>query len=162
MTRTASASWARTGQGTGEHFGVQDGDRPVFRHIRKGLRRNRRGDGGGRGRGGVHPLQRPHERLCQGAPARVREDHREGADRRRMTPSRGRGCGASRSCFRIGLVDLGYDIGETESPITPVYVPSGDEKSAMGDDLAAPRAVRRVRFRGHVPRGAAAAWFFSA
>ena len=31
-----------------------------------------------------------------------------------------------------GLVDLGFDIGETQSPITPVYVPSGDEKSAMG------------------------------
>jgi glycine C-acetyltransferase len=31
-----------------------------------------------------------------------------------------------------GLTDLGYDIGETQSPITPVYVPSGDEKSAMG------------------------------
>jgi glycine C-acetyltransferase len=31
-----------------------------------------------------------------------------------------------------GLQRLGYDIGETESPITPVYVPSGDEKSAMG------------------------------
>ena len=31
-----------------------------------------------------------------------------------------------------GLQDLGYDIGETESPITPVYVPSGDAESAMG------------------------------
>jgi glycine C-acetyltransferase len=31
-----------------------------------------------------------------------------------------------------GLTDLGYDIGETESPITPVYVPTGDEKFAMG------------------------------
>ena len=31
-----------------------------------------------------------------------------------------------------GLTDLGFDIGETESPITPVYVPTGDEKFAMG------------------------------
>jgi glycine C-acetyltransferase len=31
-----------------------------------------------------------------------------------------------------GLTSLGYDIGETESPITPVYVPTGDEKDAMG------------------------------
>jgi glycine C-acetyltransferase len=30
-----------------------------------------------------------------------------------------------------GLTDLGFDIGDTESPITPVYVISGDEKTAM-------------------------------
>jgi glycine C-acetyltransferase len=30
-----------------------------------------------------------------------------------------------------GLMDLGYDIGDTESPITPVYVISGDERAAM-------------------------------
>lgn len=30
-----------------------------------------------------------------------------------------------------GLVRLGYDIGDTESPITPVYVASGDEQAAM-------------------------------
>jgi glycine C-acetyltransferase len=30
-----------------------------------------------------------------------------------------------------GLVDLGYDIGDTRSPITPVYVPAGDQQTAM-------------------------------
>ena len=30
-----------------------------------------------------------------------------------------------------GLVDLGYDIGDTRSPITPVYVPAGDMPTAM-------------------------------
>ncbi len=30
-----------------------------------------------------------------------------------------------------GLVDLGFDIGDTESPITPVYVIAGDETTAM-------------------------------
>ena len=30
-----------------------------------------------------------------------------------------------------GLTGLGYDIGETESPITPVYVSAGDEQAAM-------------------------------
>jgi len=30
-----------------------------------------------------------------------------------------------------GLTDIGYDIGETESPITPVYVNAGDEQAAM-------------------------------
>ncbi len=29
-----------------------------------------------------------------------------------------------------GLVDLGYDIGDTQSPITPVYVPAGSEETA--------------------------------
>ncbi len=31
-----------------------------------------------------------------------------------------------------GLTDLGYDIGDTVSPITPVYVPAGDMATAMG------------------------------
>ena len=33
--------------------------------------------------------------------------------------------------LQSGLKDLGFDIGEPESPITPVYVISGDEKTAM-------------------------------
>jgi glycine C-acetyltransferase len=33
--------------------------------------------------------------------------------------------------LQAGLVDLGYDIGDTLSPITPVYVPAGDQQSAM-------------------------------
>ncbi|MGA2477396.1 MAG: aminotransferase class I/II-fold pyridoxal phosphate-dependent enzyme [Spirochaetia bacterium] len=33
--------------------------------------------------------------------------------------------------LQAGLIDLGFDIGETESPITPVYVIAGDEKTAM-------------------------------
>jgi glycine C-acetyltransferase len=33
--------------------------------------------------------------------------------------------------LQSGLRDLGFDIGDTESPITPVYVISGDEKTAM-------------------------------
>jgi glycine C-acetyltransferase len=31
-----------------------------------------------------------------------------------------------------GLTELGYDIGDTRSPITPVYVPAGSEQTAMG------------------------------
>jgi len=30
-----------------------------------------------------------------------------------------------------GLLDLGFDIGDTQSPITPVYVPAGSEQMAM-------------------------------
>jgi glycine C-acetyltransferase len=30
-----------------------------------------------------------------------------------------------------GLVDLGFDIGDTKTPITPVYVPAGDTQTAM-------------------------------
>ncbi|MEZ4701132.1 MAG: aminotransferase class I/II-fold pyridoxal phosphate-dependent enzyme [Rhodothermales bacterium] len=32
--------------------------------------------------------------------------------------------------LRDGLVALGFNVGETESPITPVYIPAGDEKTA--------------------------------
>jgi glycine C-acetyltransferase len=30
-----------------------------------------------------------------------------------------------------GLVELGYDIGDTQSPVTPVYVPAGDVETGM-------------------------------
>jgi glycine C-acetyltransferase len=30
-----------------------------------------------------------------------------------------------------GLVELGFDIGDTKTPITPVYVPAGSEETAM-------------------------------
>jgi glycine C-acetyltransferase len=30
-----------------------------------------------------------------------------------------------------GMVELGYDIGDTQSPITPVYVPAGDAETGM-------------------------------
>ena len=30
-----------------------------------------------------------------------------------------------------GLQELGYDIGDTQSPITPVYVPAGDVETGM-------------------------------
>jgi glycine C-acetyltransferase len=33
--------------------------------------------------------------------------------------------------LQTGLTDLGYDIGDTKSPITPVYVPAGDLPTAM-------------------------------
>jgi glycine C-acetyltransferase len=33
--------------------------------------------------------------------------------------------------LQSGLVNQGFDIGDTESPITPVYVIAGDEKMAM-------------------------------
>ena len=33
--------------------------------------------------------------------------------------------------LQSGLVDLGFDIGEPESPITPVYVVAGDKKTGM-------------------------------
>ena len=33
--------------------------------------------------------------------------------------------------LQSGLVELGYDIGDTQSPITPVYVPAGDVETGM-------------------------------
>ena len=41
------------------------------------------------------------------------------------------GCGSIARRLQAGLADLGFDIGDTESPITPVYVIAGDEKTAM-------------------------------
>lgn len=38
---------------------------------------------------------------------------------------------ANARSLQQGLVDLGYDIGDTASPITPVYVPAGDLETAM-------------------------------
>ncbi len=37
-----------------------------------------------------------------------------------------------------GLLDLGFNLGNTESPITPVYVPAGDEETAT-------RAIKLLR-----------------
>jgi glycine C-acetyltransferase len=37
-----------------------------------------------------------------------------------------------------GLADLGFDLGATSSPITPVYIPAGDEETAT-------RAMRLMR-----------------
>ena len=33
--------------------------------------------------------------------------------------------------LQSGLLELGYDIGDTQSPITPVYVPAGDVETGM-------------------------------
>jgi glycine C-acetyltransferase len=33
--------------------------------------------------------------------------------------------------LQAGLMALGYDIGDTKSPITPVYVPAGSEQTVM-------------------------------
>jgi glycine C-acetyltransferase len=44
--------------------------------------------------------------------------------RRRMWEVAGR--------LQRGLTALGFDIGDTASPITPVYVPAGSEQTAMG------------------------------
>ncbi len=33
--------------------------------------------------------------------------------------------------LQAGLTALGYDIGDTQSPITPVYVPAGNEETVM-------------------------------
>ena len=38
---------------------------------------------------------------------------------------------ANARSLQQGLTDLGYDIGDTASPITPVYVPAGDLETAM-------------------------------
>ena len=119
------------GRGTGEHFGVQDGidlyfgtfakafaaiggvtagERAVVEWVRYNARTN------------VFAKALPHVYVRTVARAltivetepRLRE--RMWAVTRRL---------------QSGLVGLGFDIGETESPITPVYVAAGDEQTAM-------------------------------
>jgi glycine C-acetyltransferase len=120
-----------TGQGTGEHFGVQDridldfgtfakafaaiggvtaGDEDVIEYIRYNARTNVF----------AKALPLPYVKTIEKALAAVKDPE----PRQKMW--------RIAKMLQNGLVDLGFDIGETESPITPVYVPSGDEKSAMG------------------------------
>ncbi len=120
-----------TGQGTGEHFGVQDridlyfgtfakafaaiggvtaGEEDVVEYIRYNARTNVF----------AKALPLPYVKTIEKALAVVQDPE----PRRRMW--------RIAKMLQQGLVDLGFDIGDTQSPITPVYVPSGDEKSAMG------------------------------
>jgi glycine C-acetyltransferase len=120
-----------TGQGTGEHLGVQDridlyfgtfakafaaiggvtaGEEDVVEYIRYNARTNVF----------AKALPLPYVKTVEAALAVVKDP----APRARMWQIT--------RLLQEGLQRLGYDIGETESPITPVYVPSGDEKSAMG------------------------------
>jgi len=119
-----------TGQGTGEHLGVQDridlyfgtfakafaaiggvtaGEDDVVEYIRYNARTNVF----------AKALPLPYVKTVEAALAVVKDP----APRARMWQIT--------KLLQSGLEGLGYDIGETESPITPVYVPSGDEKSAM-------------------------------
>jgi len=121
----------QTGQGTGEHFGVQDsidlyfgtfakafaaiggvtaGEEDVVEYIRYNARTNVF----------AKALPLAYVKTIEKALAVVKDPE----PRQKMW--------RIAKMLQQGLVDLGFDIGETESPITPVYVPSGDEKSAMG------------------------------
>ena len=120
-----------TGQGTGEHFGVQEridlyfgtfakafaaiggvtaGEEDVIEYIRYNARTNVF----------AKALPLPYVKTIEKALSVVHDPE----PREKMW--------RIAKMLQVGLVDLGYDIGETESPITPVYVPSGDAKSAMG------------------------------
>jgi len=120
-----------TGRGTGEHFGVQDridlyfgtfakafaaiggvtaGEEAVVDYIRYNARTNVF----------AKALPLPYVKTIEKA-LELAEDPEPRKKMWRIA-----------KMLQDGLVGLGYDIGETESPITPVYVPSGDEKSAMG------------------------------
>ena len=120
-----------TGRGTGEHLGVQEkidlyfgtfaktfaaiggvtaGDEEVVEYIRYNARTNVF----------AKALPLPYVKTIEAALAVVEDP----VPRQRMWQIA--------KMLQDGLVRLGYDIGSTESPITPVYVPSGDEKSAMG------------------------------
>jgi len=121
----------QTGQGTGQHFGVQDridlyfgtfakafaaiggvtaGEEDVVEYIRYNARANVF----------AKALPLAYVKTIEKALAAAQDPE----PRKKMW--------RIAKMLQEGLVGLGYDIGETESPITPVYVPSGDEKFAMG------------------------------
>ena len=119
------------GRGTGEHLGVQAGidlyfgtfakafaaiggvtagDHDVVEWVRYNARTN------------VFAKALPHVYVrTVGEALRIVES--EPALRQRMWTITRR--------LQDGLASLGFDIGDTESPITPVYVVAGDEKMAM-------------------------------
>ena len=119
------------GRGTGEHFGVQDkidlyfgtfakafaaiggvtaGDRAPIEYVRYNARTN------------VFAKSLPlvYVKAIQRTLQIIRE---EPALRDRMW-------GIARK-LQSGFRELGFDLGDTESPITPVYVPAGDVNTAM-------------------------------
>jgi glycine C-acetyltransferase len=119
------------GRGTGEHFGVQDridlyfgtfakafaaiggvtaGEEEVIRYIQYNARTN------------VFAKALPIV-YVQAVGATLRLIQQRPQLRRRMWQVAHR--------LQQGLQELGYDIGDTQSPITPVYVPAGSEKTAM-------------------------------
>ena len=120
------------GRGTGEHFGVQDkidlyfgtfakafaaiggvtaGEEEVVRYIKYNARTN------------VFAKSLPMV-YVDALEATLNLIENEPKHRKRMWEVAAR--------LQKGLTALGYDIGDTESPITPVYVPAGSEQIAMG------------------------------
>jgi len=120
-----------SGRGTGEHLGVQDGidlyfgtfakafaaiggvtagDHDVVEWVRYNARSN------------VFAKALPHVYVRTVARALTMVET-EPQLRERMWAITRR--------LQSGLTDLGFDIGETESPITPVYVVAGSEQVAM-------------------------------
>ena len=119
------------GRGTGEHFGVQDRVDLYFGTFAKAFAAI-----GGVTAGAAEPVEyvRYNARTNVFAKAlplvyvhallKSLEIVEAGADLRgRMWQVAHR--------LQQGLVELGYDIGDTASPITPVYVPTGDMNMAM-------------------------------
>jgi len=119
------------GRGLGEHFGVQDkidlyfgtfakafaaiggvtaGEEEVVRYIKYNARTN------------VFAKSLPMIYVdALDASLDLIENHPEYRDRMWQVARR----------LQAGLTALGYDIGDTQSPITPVYVPAGSEETVM-------------------------------
>jgi glycine C-acetyltransferase len=119
------------GRGLGEHFGVQDkidlyfgtfakafaaiggvtaGEEEVVRYIKYNARTN------------VFAKSLPMIYVdALEASLNLIQNHPEYRERMWQVAKR----------LQAGLMALGYDIGDTKSPITPVYVPAGSEQTVM-------------------------------
>jgi glycine C-acetyltransferase len=120
------------GRGTGEHFGVQDkidlyfgtfakafaaiggvtaGEEEVIRYIKYNARTNV---------------------FAKSLPMIYVDALEKSLDLIANRPEYRQRMWAVAKRLQNGLVAEGYDIGDTKSPITPVYVPAGSEQIAMG------------------------------
>ncbi len=119
------------GRGTGEHFGVQDGIDLYFGTFAKAFAAI-----GGVTAGPEAPVRwilynARTNVFAKSLPLVYVAAVLATLDQIERRPELRERMWAAARRLQAGLMDLGYDIGDTKSPITPVYVPAGDMPTAM-------------------------------
>jgi len=119
------------GRGCGEHFGVQDRIDLYFGTFAKAFAAI-----GGVTAGEREPVEwiRYNARtnvFAKSLPLLYVETLSATVDVIRRHPELRERVWALAKRLQEGLVALGYDVGDTQTPITPVYVPAGSEQTAM-------------------------------
>jgi glycine C-acetyltransferase len=125
------AVMGENGRGIGEHLGVQDRIDLYFSTFAKAFAAI-----GGFTAGEEQPIRyiKYNARtnvFAKSLPMVFVNAIRKSLDVIRSTPELRARMWAISAKLQKGLVELGYDIGDTATPITPVYVPAGDVPTAM-------------------------------